>query len=44
MSAAAPKTWQKRRATYAKQNGTKTLTPAQVKRDKHERNEAKGNR
>jgi hypothetical protein len=44
MSAATPKTWQKRRAVYAKQTGSKVMTPAQVKRDRHERNEAKGNR
>lgn len=45
MSAATPKSWQSRRAVYARQNnGSKTMTPAQSRRDRHERNEAKGKR
>lgn len=44
MSNAQPKSWQARRAAYVRQNGSKTLTPAQTRRDSHERNEAKGKR
>lgn len=44
MSNAQPKSWQARRAAYSRQTGSKTLTPAQARRDAHERNEAKGKR
>lgn len=42
MSDTKPKSWQARRATYKRQNGTETLTGPQMRRDEHERAEAKG--
>lgn len=44
MSATKPLSWQKRRANYATQNGTKTLTPAQRRRDVQKRNAKKGSK
>lgn len=41
MSDAKPKTWQKRRAAYRAQSGSKVMTPAQSRRDRHKRNAAK---
>lgn len=46
MSDAKPKSWQKRRAVYRKQNGSASvggpaMTPAQSRRDRHKRNARK---
>lgn len=41
MSEAKPKSWQKRRAQYAAQTGSKTMTPAQTRRDVQKRNARK---
>jgi hypothetical protein len=41
MSEAKPKTWQKRRAQYRAQTGSKIMTPAQTRRDLQKRNAKK---
>lgn len=41
MSDAKPKSWQKRRAAYRAQTGSKTMTPAQSRRDRQKRNARK---
>ncbi len=41
MSDAKPMSWQKRRANYKAQTGTKTMTPAQNRRDQQKRNAKK---
>ncbi len=41
MSDAKPMSWQKRRANYTSQTGTKNMTPAQSRRDQQKRNAKK---
>ena len=41
MTNTKPLTWQKRRANYKAQTGSKTMTPAQTRRDLQKRNARK---
>lgn len=44
MSTTKPLTWQKRRSNYKAQTGSKTLTPAQRRRDSQKRSAKKNGR